>query len=351
MLDDRLTVHQLPQMAGFDESRLTVVVAFDFGYQIHDKACWRWLEKWLLLDPSSINLTLLHIETVRDPAKLELTSYRYISLEDSSRFLPYDVWRSLRRNKYPHHEVVLLQTNIGISKSILDYMRYDAPRHAMLVLGSRHHTPSIIPRFLMGSVSSDVTAKIDSHPVLLIRTRLFKDVSDLREDTVGSAYLGLREEGKEFGCGRSICIAVDGAHVKSLVHYVMREIMRKTDIVQIVHCAADESASTLARVSAELEEIREELKTFLDDENQLDSVLLDFTGDIREKVLEHVDERMSSKAIDLLVIGNRTRRAVLSRNIIGSTAQYILQYAHVPVLMVPDALIEYMEDDAMSTAA
>ena len=99
MLDDRLTVHQLPQMAGFDESRLTVVVAFDFGYQIHDKACWRWLEKWLLLDPSSINLTLLHIETVRDPAKLELTSYRYISLEDSSRFLPYDVWRSLRRNK------------------------------------------------------------------------------------------------------------------------------------------------------------------------------------------------------------------------------------------------------------
>jgi nucleotide-binding universal stress UspA family protein len=60
---------------------------------------------------------------------------------------------------------------------------------------------------------------------------------------------------------------------------------------------------------------------------------------------------MSSKAIDLLVIGNRTRRAVLSRNIIGSTAQYILQYAHVPVLMVPDALIEYMEDDAMSTAA
>jgi nucleotide-binding universal stress UspA family protein len=221
----------------------------------------------------------------------------------------------------------------------------------MLVLGSRHHTPSIIPRFLMGSVSSDVTAKIDSHPVLLIRTRLFKDVSDLREDTVGSAYLGLREEGKEFGCGRSICIAVDGAHVKSLVHYVMRKIMRKTDIVQIVHCAADENASTLARVSAELEEIREELKTFLDDENQLDSVLLDFTGDIREKVLEHVDERMSSKAIDLLVIGNRTRRAVLSRNIIGSTAQYILQYAHVPVLMVPDALIEYMEDDAMSTAA
>jgi hypothetical protein len=93
----------------------------------------------------------------------------------------------------------------------------------------------------MGSVSSDVTAKIDSHPVLLIRTRLFKDVSDLREDTVGSAYLGLREEGKEFGCGRSICIAVDGAHVKSLVHYVMREIMRKTDIVQIVHCAADET--------------------------------------------------------------------------------------------------------------
>lgn len=110
-------------------------------------------------------------------------------------------------------------------------MRYDVSRYVMFVLGSRYYTLSIIFWFLMGFVSSDVMVKIDFYFVLLICMCLFKDVFDLCEDIVGLAYFGLREEGKEFGCGRSICIVVDGVYVKLFVYYVMREIMWKIDIV------------------------------------------------------------------------------------------------------------------------
>ena len=59
------------------DGRLTVVVAFDAGFQLHDKACWRWIERWLLLDPSRIHLTLLHVARAKHvEAHLELTSYR-----------------------------------------------------------------------------------------------------------------------------------------------------------------------------------------------------------------------------------------------------------------------------------
>ena len=82
------------------------------------------------------------------------------------------------------------------------------------------------------------------------------------------------------------------------------------------------------------------METFLDDKTQLDSVLLDFSGDIRDKIVDHCREMQPQ--LDMLVIGNRVTRR-LTRAIIGSTAQYILQHAHVPVYMVPDHLLECME--------
>ena len=328
------------------DGRLTVVVAFDAGFQLHDKACWRWIERWLLLDPSRIHLTLLHVARAKHvEAHLELTSYRYLNLEDCSRYLPYDVWKNLKKRKYPSNEVLVLTTTSSVSTAILQYMQYDAPAHSLLVLGGRHErSTSVIPRFLMGSVSTDVVTKISSHPVLLIRTRLFEDVTVLRTDTIGAAYLGVDRKPSEDeivrGRGRFVCIAVDADHVKSLVHYCRREILRKTDVVQIIHCAADEHPSTIARVSKEVEDVRVEMETFLDDKTQLDSVLLDFSGDIRDKIVDHCREMQPQ--LDMLVIGNRVTRR-LTRAIIGSTAQYILQHAHVPVYMVPDHLLECME--------
>lgn len=329
-------------MSTQDKTRQTFVVAFDVGYQIHDKCCWRWIEKWLLFDPARINLVLLHVQTSTEGREgrgaYEFTSYRYVDMEESSRYLAYDVWKSLRRGKYPYHEVVLLLSNKSVSNSLVDFMKYDAPQRATLVLGSRHHSPSMFPPFLLGSISRDVTAKLDSHAVLLIRTRLFKDVSDLREDTVGSAYLGLCDE-REFG-DRRVCIAVDAGHVRSLVQYCQKELLRATDVVQIIHCASDDDARTLARVSQDTESVREELKNFLDDQQQIDSILLDFSGDVRDKLIDHVNVEMEN-SLDLLVIGRK--RHDLVRSVVGSTALYLLQHAHVPVLMIPNALLDTME--------
>ena len=330
-------------MSAEDKTRQTVVVAFDVGYQIHDKCCWRWIERWLLLDPAQINLVLLHVQTSTEGREgrgaYEFMSYRYIDIEESAHYLAYDVWKSLRRGQYPHHEVLVLLTNKSVSNSLVDFMKFDAPQNAVLVLGSRHHTPSMFPPFLLGSISRDVTAKLDSHAVLLIRTRLFKDVSDLRDDTVGSAYLGLHDE-REFGVGRRICIAVDAGNVRSLVHYCQKELLRRRDVVQIIHCASDDDARTLARVSNDTENVREELKNFLDDEQQIDSILLDFSGDVRDRLIDHVNVEMEH-SLDLLVIGRK--RQNLARSVVGRTALYLLQHAHVPVLMVPDALLESKE--------
>jgi len=322
-----------------DDTKLSVVFAFETGYPIKDKACWRWLEKHFLLDPSSINLILLHCEQIHSPS-LEMCSYRYLDIEDASRYLAYDIWNELRKKKYPYHEVVLMESTMSISGSILHFMKYDVPRHSLLVLGgggSSH--PVIVPQFLMGSVSNDVVSKIDTNPVLLVRTRLFKDISDLRSDTVGAAYLGLVEDTQ-----RSICIAVDAHHVLSLVRYCLKNLLRKEDAVQILHCASDETASTLTAVNKSIIQMTTELSSFLNEKEQFDAILVDFCGDPRDKILEHVNVEMA-KSIDILVIGNRAR-SNLSKTILGSTAQYLLQHANVPVMMIPDSLLrEYSNDE------
>ena len=318
------------------KQKLSVVFAFETGYPIKDKACWRWLEKHFLLDPSSINLILLHCEQIHSPT-LEMCSYRYLDIEDASRYLPYDIWNVLRKRKYPYHEVVLMESTMSISRSILHFMKYDAPRHSLLVLGGGSLHPMIVPQFLMGSVSSDIVSKIDTNPVLLVRTRLFKDISDLRSDTVGAAYLGLIQKEDT----RSICIAVDAHHVLSLVRYCLKNLLRKEDTVQILHCASDETASTLTTVNKNIIKMTTRLNHFLNEPEQLDAILLDFSGDPRDKILEHVNVEMA-KSIDMLVIGNRTSSKL---SMLGSTAQYLLHHANVPVMMIPDSLLQDYSND------
>lgn len=85
------------------------------------------------------------------------------------------------------------------------------------------------------------------------------------------------------------------------------------------------------------------LNHFLNEPEQLDAILLDFSGDPRDKILEHVNVEMA-KSIDMLVIGNRTS-SKLSKTILGSTAQYLLHHANVPVMMIPDSLLQDYSND------
>lgn len=323
--------------------RSTVVVAFDYGYGIHDKITWRWLERHFLTSKNDVNVVLLHIESLRGQSKIELMSYQYVGLADAAKFLAYDIHTHLPA--YPHHEICVLRTSMSTSSAILHFMKYDAPAHSILVLGSRRHTPALPNRFLLGSVSADVTTKIESSPVLLIRTRLFDSITDLREDTVGSAYIGAKEpEHKR----RSVCIAVDEANAKTLVWYcISKKILKTDDYVQIVHCAADENAATLNRVTTEINvDMRDELMQFFSEPGQIDTILL-FSGDPRDEILAHVN---ALRSMDLLVIGNRTRHRSLLHHVIGSTAVYILNYARVPVLMIPDGLLQEAYDDEQTAA-
>jgi nucleotide-binding universal stress UspA family protein len=323
--------------------RQTVVVAFDYGYGIHDKITWRWLERHFLTSKDDVNLILLHIESLRGQSKVELMSYQYVGLADAAKFLAYDIHTHLPA--YLHHEICVLRTSMSASSAILHFMKFDAPPDAILVLGSRRHTPAIPNRFLLGSVSADVTTKMESNPVLLIRTRLFESITDLREDTVGAAYIGMKEaEHKR----RSVCIAVDESNVKTLVRYcVNKKILKTNDYVQIIHCAADENATTLNRVTTEINvDMREELMQHFKEPGQVDTILL-FSGDPRDEILAHVN---ALRSMDLLIIGNRTRHRSLLHHVIGSTAVYILNYARVPVLMIPDGCLQDAYDDDQAIA-
>jgi len=329
-------LHKLTLADMDTKPRLTVVLAFDYGYGIHDKVAWRWLERHFLYPKDDVNLVLLHVETIRERSKVDLMSYQYVSLADASRFLSYDIHTHLPM--YPHHEICVLRTGMSASSAILHFMEFDAPAHSVLILGSRRHTPAIPNRFLLGSVSADVTTKIDSNPVLLVRTRPFESITDLREDTVGAAYIGTTEDTTR---RRSVCIAVDEANVKSLIRYcITKKILKADDYVQIVHCAADENAATLNRVTTEINiDMRNELLDFFKEPGQVDTILL-FSGEPRDEILAHVN---ALRSMDLLIIGNRTQHRSLLHHVIGSTAVYILNYARVPVLMIPDKLLKTCE--------
>jgi nucleotide-binding universal stress UspA family protein len=84
------------------------------------------------------------------------------------------------------------------------------------------------------------------------------------------------------------------------------------------------------------------LNHFLNEPEQLDAILLDFSGDPRDKILEHVNVEMA-KSIDMLVIGNRTSSKLTKT--LGSTAQYLLHHANVPVMMIPDSLLQDYSND------
>ena len=61
-----------------------------------------------------------------------------------------------------------------------------------------------------GSVSSYVVQH-SPVPVLVVRSRKYRDIPDLTSDTVGAAYLGMTAIGKQ----RKIAIAVDGGGTKN----------------------------------------------------------------------------------------------------------------------------------------
>jgi len=67
------------------------------------------------------------------------------------------------------------------------------------------------------------------------------------------------------------------------------------------------------------------------------SVLLDISGDVRDKIVDHVDSFEGS--IDLCVMGSRGIKGSLKRIFMGSVSSYCLSYCNCPIVVVPPEVL------------
>ena len=88
-------------------------------------------------------------------------------------------------------------------------------------------------------------------PVLVVRSRKYRDIPDLTSDTVGAAYLGMTAVGKR----RKIAIAVDGVATGSDVGSTRTTTQRFTTPAPAAFSSSSVTILTLSLTTADDDEL------------------------------------------------------------------------------------------------
>ena len=139
-------------------------------------------------------------------------------------------------------------------------------------------------------------------PVLVVRSRKYRDIPDLTSDTIGQAYLGMTAIGKQ----RKIAIAFDGSDAAvQLVTWATKYALTTSDQVHLLHSASHETPEQTLVATANRQTCISVITDFqkTNETGTVDSVLLDAGGDVRDLIVDHV-EAMGG-ALDLLILGTR----------------------------------------------
>ena len=240
-------------------------------------------------------------------------------------WLPSEIASTIRGME---HKLLVIETTHDPGDAMIRFLELECPKDAIVVMGCRGRQGW--RKMLLGSVSSYVVQH-SPIPVLVIRSRKYRDIPDLTSDTVGAAYLGMTAIGKQ----RKIAIAVDGSAASlPLVKWAIKNCLKVSDEVHLLHSAASETPARTLEATAEVNNCISELNEFQKDDSlgTATSVLLDLKGDLRDLIVDYVEDL--GGAIDLLVMGTRGLRGNLKRAVLGSVSSYCLSYANCPVIVV-----------------
>jgi|TARA_B110000977_G_scaffold155556_1_gene197865 nucleotide-binding universal stress UspA family protein len=242
-------------------------------------------------------------------------------------WLPAEIAQSIQGMQ---HKLIVIDTTHDPGEALLKFISLETPRDAMLIMGSRGRQGW--QKFLLGSVSSYVV-QYAPIPLLVVRSRKYRDIPDLTSDSVGAAYLGMTTPGES----RTVAVAVDGsASSLAIIKWACKNAFKTNDQIHILHSAVDETPIQMADVAKQVEKCMAELAEFQKDEvaGNATSVLLDIKGgDLRDLIVDYVSDL--GGAVDLLVMGTRGIKGNLKRAVMGSVSSYCLSFANCPVLVVP----------------
>ena len=308
----------------FTEPR-TVLFAVGDKDSVETKLSWRWCRD-NLLTPAD-NLWLVHARR-KESGWVPLDSVKTLSdVSLAKDWLPSEIAHSIHGMQ---HKLIVIDTTHDTGESLLKYISLETPRDAILVMGSRGRQGW--RKFLLGSVTSYVV-QYAPIPLLVVRSRKYRDIPDLTSDTVGSAYLGMTPTGKS----RTVAVAVDGTAASlALVKWACLNALKINDQVHVLHSAVSETPIQTADATKQVEKCMDALAEFQKDNEtgNATSVLLDIKGgDLRDLIVDYVADL--GGAVDLLVMGTRGIKGNLKRAVMGSVSSYCLSFANCPVLVVP----------------
>ena len=162
----------------FTEPR-TVLFAVGDKDSVETKLSWRWCRDNMLL-PSD-NLWLVHARR-KDSGWVPLDSVKTLSdVSLAKDWLPSEIAHSIHGMQ---HKLIVIDTTHDTGEALLKFISLETPRDAILVMGSRGRQGW--RKFLLGSVSSYVV-QYAPIPLLVVRSRKYRDIPDLTSDTVGAA--------------------------------------------------------------------------------------------------------------------------------------------------------------------
>ena len=308
----------------FTEPR-TVLFAVGEKESIETKLCWRWARDHFIVPSDQI--WLVHTRK-KQSGWIPLDSVKTLSdVSLAKDWLPGEIAQSIHGMT---HKLIVIDTTHDPGEALLKFLSLETPRDALLVMGSRGRTGWT--KYMLGSVSSYV-AQYAPIPLLVVRSRKYRDIPDLTSDSVGAAYLGMSNP----GASRTVAVAVDGTESSvAIVKWACLNAFRTSDNIHVLHSAVDETPIQFADVTKRVKTCMDVLGEFQKDDaaGTATSVLLDIKGgDVRDLIVDYVAEL--GGAVDLLVMGTRGIKGNLKRAVMGSVSSYALSFANCPVLVVP----------------
>jgi len=302
---------------------------------IETKLSWRWCRDNFLLPSDEV--TLIRCKQ-KSSGWIPMDTVKTLSDASLAKdWLPGEIAHTVSRME---HKLIVIETTHDAGDALAKFAELECPKDAILVMGSRGRQGW--RKTLLGSVSANVTQH-STLPVLVVRSRKYRDIPDLTSDTIGQAYLGMTAIGKQ----RKIAIAFDGSDAAvQLVTWATKYALTTSDQVHLLHSASHETPEQTLVATANRQTCISVITDFqkTNETGTVDSVLLDAGGDVRDLIVDHV-EAMGG-ALDLLILGTRGIKGTLKRALLGSVSSYCLAFAPCPVIVVPGAVAAAAEPAA-----
>ena len=197
---------------------------------IETKLSWRWCRDNFLLPSDEV--TLIRCKQ-KSSGWIPMDTVKTLSDASLAKdWLPGEIAHTVSRME---HKLIVIETTHDAGDALAKFAELECPKDAILVMGSRGRQGW--RKTLLGSVSANVTQH-STLPVLVVRSRKYRDIPDLTSDTIGQAYLGMTAIGKQ----RKIAIAFDGSDAAvQLVTWATKYALITSDQVHLLHSAAHET--------------------------------------------------------------------------------------------------------------